>query len=164
MICIRIQCSHLKHSVCSPASLVANCDHVCQTLKCLIVSFHGPAHLRTFCFALCKCAYISREARPRRNVCWSRPSVSACLSLTVFIHYCTDPDVTWECYGVPSSCALLGRFAIGARFSCSDNITPNAKCQRVLVLFIIIHLFTLCMSGYYFFYCYIHYQPNPSSY
>jgi len=124
----------------------------------------GPAHLRTFCFALCKCAYISREARPRRNVCWSRPSVSACLSLTVFIHYCTDPDVTWECYGVPSSCALLGRFAIGARFSCSDNITPNAKCQRVLVLFIIIHLFTLCMSGYYFFYCYIHYQPNPSSY
>jgi len=37
--------------------------------------------------------------------------------------------------GVPSSCALLGGFAIGARVSLLyDNIAPNAKCERVLVL------------------------------
>jgi len=39
-----------------------------------------------------------------------------------------------ERYGVPPSCALLGRFAIGARFRCYDSIAPSAKCQRVLVL------------------------------
>ena len=32
--------------------------------------------------------------------------------------YCTDPDVSWEnSKGVPSACALLGGFAIGARVS-----------------------------------------------
>ena len=37
---------------------------------------------------------------------------------------------------MPSSCALLGGFAIGVlrAFCCYDNITPNAKCQRVLVV------------------------------
>jgi len=35
---------------------------------------------------------------------------------------------------VPPNCALFGGFAIGARFRCYDNIAPNAKCQRVLVL------------------------------
>ena len=38
-------------------------------------------------------------------------------------------------YGVPSSCALLGGIAIGARVrNCYDNIAPNGKCQRMLVL------------------------------
>ena len=36
--------------------------------------------------------------------------------------------------GVSSSCALFGRFGIGARVSLLDNIVPNTKCQRVLVL------------------------------
>jgi len=37
-----------------------------------------------------------------------------CVSLAAFPHYCTDPDVIWrEWQGVPSSCALLGGFAIG---------------------------------------------------
>jgi len=43
--------------------------------------------------------------------------MSVCLSFAAFPYYCTDPDVTsgngaglW----VPSSCALLGGFAIGA--------------------------------------------------
>ena len=35
---------------------------------------------------------------------------------------------------MPFSCALLGGFAIGARFRCYDDIAQNAKCQRVLVL------------------------------
>jgi len=34
---------------------------------------------------------------------------------------------------VPSSCALLGRFAIGARVPWLQH-NPNAKCQQVLVL------------------------------
>jgi len=56
-----------------------------------------------------------------------------CLSLAAFPHYCTDLDVTWGNVGVPSSCVLLGRFSIDARFRCNDNIAPNAKCQGVLV-------------------------------
>jgi len=41
-----------------------------------------------------------------------------CLSLCAFPNYCTDPDVNWgEWYGVPSSCAQLRGFAIGARVS-----------------------------------------------
>jgi len=42
-----------------------------------------------------------------------------------------------EWQGVPYSCAIFGGFAIGARVSLLcyyDNITPNAKCQRVPVL------------------------------
>jgi len=40
-----------------------------------------------------------------------------CPSLTAFPHYCTDPNITWGMVGVPSSCALLGGFAICARIS-----------------------------------------------
>jgi len=45
--------------------------------------------------------------------------VFVCPSLAAFPHYCTDRDVTWGMVGarVPSSCALLGGFAIGARVS-----------------------------------------------
>ena len=58
-----------------------------------------------------------------------------CLSLAAFPHYCADPDVTWRNgTGVPSSCALLGGFAIGARVSLLRQLAPNTKCQRVRVL------------------------------
>jgi len=40
---------------------------------------------------------------------------SACLSLTAFPHYCTDPDVTWGNGRGHPCCALLRRFAIGAQ-------------------------------------------------
>jgi len=43
--------------------------------------------------------------------------VSVCLSLAAFPHYVMDPDVTWGMVEVPSGCALLGGFAIGARVS-----------------------------------------------
>ena len=36
--------------------------------------------------------------------------------------------------GVPSSCALLGGFAIGARVALLWQHSANAKCQRLLVL------------------------------
>ena len=35
---------------------------------------------------------------------------------------------------MPSSCALLGGFAINAQVLCYDNIVLITKCQRVLVL------------------------------
>jgi len=50
--------------------------------------------------------YISREAQPRRNVYWPRPSV--CLSLATFPHYCTDPDVTWR---ISTGCPLVHYWA-----------------------------------------------------
>ena len=60
---------------------------------------------------------------------------SVCLCVAAFPHYCADPEVVGEIVGVPSSCAVFGGFAIGAYgFRCYDNVTPNAKCQRVLVL------------------------------
>ena len=39
------------------------------------------------------------------------------LSVCPSSHSHTNLDVTWEWYGVPSSCALLGAFAIVARVS-----------------------------------------------
>jgi len=41
--------------------------------------------------------------------------LSVCLSAAACPHYCTDLDITWGVVGDPPSCALLGRFAIGAR-------------------------------------------------
>jgi len=46
---------------------------------------------------------------PRPSVC-----LCVCLSFPAFPRYCTDPDVSWGMVGVPSSCALLGGFAIGS--------------------------------------------------
>jgi len=73
--------------------------------------------------------YISREMT--RNVYWSLSSVRVCVCVCVcacvclcvcvciaaFSHYYTYPDVTWGMVGVPSSCALMGGFAIGERGS-----------------------------------------------
>ena len=36
--------------------------------------------------------------------------------------------------GLPSSCALLGRLQLVRGYRYHDNVAPNAKCQRVLVL------------------------------
>jgi len=58
----------------------------------------------------------------------------ACLSSLHAYIYCIEQDVTWGMVGVPPSCALLGRFAIGARVSLLWQHSANAKCQPVLVL------------------------------
>jgi len=63
------------------------------------------------------------------------------LSLAACPRYDMDPDVTWEVVGVPSSCAALGRFAIGARVLLLWQHGPNTKCQRVLEL-------TLCVVSW----------------
>ena len=58
------------------------------------------------------------------------------LSLAAFPHYCTDPDVTWR---NGTGCPLVVQYWVDLQsvhgFRCYDNITPNAKCQRVLVYF-----------------------------
>jgi len=50
----------------------------------------------------------------RREMYITDARLRVCLSIAAFQHYCTDPGVTW---GVSSSSALLGGFAIGARVS-----------------------------------------------
>jgi len=58
-----------------------------------------------------------------------------CLSLAVFPHHCTDPDVSW---GNGKGCPLVVHYwadlQLVQRFRCYDNIAQNAKCQQVLVL------------------------------
>jgi len=73
--------------------------------------------------------------------------VSVCLSLAAFPHYCTDPNVTW---GVGRGCLLVvhkwadWQSVHGFRFY--DNIAPNAKCQRVLVLALCVVYFFASLS------------------
>jgi len=61
-------------------------------------------------------------------------SVYVCLSLAAFPH-CTDPDVT---RGMVNTCPLVAHYWADLKsvhgFRCYDNIAPNAKHQRVLVL------------------------------
>jgi len=58
-----------------------------------------------------------------------------CPSLTAFPHYCMDPDVTW---GNGRECPVVVHYWADLQsvhgFRCYDNIAPNTKCQRVLVL------------------------------
>jgi len=61
--------------------------------------------------------------------------VCVSLSLTAFPCYCTDPDVTWgNCRGCPLVVHYWVDLQLVHGFRCYDNIAPNAKCQRVLVL------------------------------
>jgi len=57
------------------------------------------------------------------------------LSLAAFPHYCMDPDASW---GNDRVCPLVvhcwADLQSVHRFRCYDNIVPNAKCHRVLVL------------------------------
>ena len=62
--------------------------------------------------------------------------LSVCVSLATFPHNCTDPNVT---YGNGRGCPPVVHYwahlqSVHDRFRCYDNIAPNAKCQRVLVL------------------------------
>ena len=49
---------------------------------------------------------------------------------------------------MPSSCAVLGGFAIGGRVSLLRQRNPNAKCQRVLELVLCLVLFVLFIYDY----------------
>jgi len=80
-----------------------------------------------------------------QNVYWSCASVCVCLSVATCPHYCVDPDVTRGMVGLPPSCAVLGRFAIGARVALLWQLSANAKCQWVLVLTLC--LVIICSTG-----------------
>ena len=41
--------------------------------------------------------------------------MSVCLSLAAFLHYCTDPDVTWGNGRGALELRTIGGFAIGAQ-------------------------------------------------
>jgi len=76
-----------------------------------------------------------RHSRSEMYIGHVRLCVCVSLSLTAFPCYCTDPDVTWgNCRG----CPLVVHYWVDLQwvhgFCCYDNIAPNAKCQRVLVL------------------------------
>jgi len=84
--------------------------------------------------------YILCESQTTRNVYWSCASVCVCVCVcrspyAQCRHYCMDPDVTW---GNGRGCLLVVHYSVDLqsvhRFRCYDNIAPNAKCQRVLVL------------------------------
>ena len=61
-----------------------------------------------------------RVRRSRGEMYSGHGHLCVCLSLSLSLvacSHCTDLDVSWECLGVPSSCALLGGFTIGALYS-----------------------------------------------
>jgi len=61
--------------------------------------------------------------------------LSVCLSLAAFPYYCMDPDVTWRNgRGWPLVLHRWADLQSVSGFRCYDDIAPNAKCQRVLVL------------------------------
>ena len=65
----------------------------------------------------------------------SRLCVSVCMSAAACPHYCTNADVTWSNgRGCPLVVHYWADLQSVHRFRCYDNIPPNAKCQRVLVL------------------------------
>jgi len=71
-----------------------------------------------------------------------RVCLSVCLSLVTFPHYCTDSDVTWRNgSGCPLVVHCWADLQLVHGFHCCDNIAPNAKCQRVLVLAVCLFCF-----------------------
>ena len=78
--------------------------------------------------------YISREAY-RDEMYISHGRLCVCLSVAAFQHYCTDPDVSWRngraCHLAVHCWADLQSVHV---FRYYDNIMPNVKCRRVLVL------------------------------
>jgi len=71
--------------------------------------------------------------------------LSVCMSLAAFPHYRTVQNVTW---GNGSGCPLVVHYWVDLRlvhrFCCCDNIVPNVKCQRVLVLALCLVLVLVC--------------------
>ena len=99
--------------------------------------------------------YINRRnkkrSQPRQNVYWSRASVCLSMSFATFRHYCMDPDLTWvNSMGCPPVLHFWADLQSVHGFHCCDNIAPNAKCRRVLVLalcLVLISRFVPCDAG-----------------
>jgi len=82
-----------------------------------------------------------RVRRSRGEMYIRHGRLCVCLSLAAFPHYCTLPNVR---RGNGSGCPLLVHHWADLQsvreFRCYENIAPNAKCQRVLVLAICLAL------------------------
>jgi len=116
----------------SCVTVVCICVCVCVLLRAAVSAGYSVLLFLLVCYMPYR-DDISREAWPRRNVYWSRPSV--CLLLAAFPCYWTDPDVTWR---NDSGCPLVVHYWVDLqsvhRFRCYDSTAPTTKCQRVLVL------------------------------
>ena len=70
-----------------------------------------------------------------------------CLSLAAFPHYCMDPDVTG---GMVGGALYFLHYRTDLQsvygFRCCDNIAPNGKCQRVLVLALCLVRFSVSVA------------------
>jgi len=88
-----------------------------------------------------------RVRRSRGEIYIGHGRLCVCLSLAAFPHYCTDPDVSW---GNGKGCPLVVHYWADLQsvyeFRCYDNIAPNAKYKRVLVL---------TLPGYYCHYMHV---------
>ena len=78
--------------------------------------------------------YFTRGVAEAKCILVVAICVSVCLSLATLPHYCMDPDVTRR---NGRGCPLVVHYWADLQsvhgFHCYDNIAPNAKCQRVLV-------------------------------
>jgi len=88
-----------------------------------------------------------RRSRCEMYIGCGRLCLCVCLSVCCSPHYCTDPDVSWGNDRGALWLCTVGRILQSVHgFRCYDNIAPNAKCQRVLVLalclVIVCHAFT----------------------
>ena len=86
-----------------------------------------------------------RRSRSEMHIGHGRLCVcmSFCMSLAAF-PYSTNPDVSW---GNSRGCCLVVHCSADLQsmrgFCRCDNITPNAKCQRVLVLCLVYSFISL---------------------
>ena len=76
-----------------------------------------------------------RVSRRRREMYCGHTRLCVCVSVSLSaapcVHYCTDPDVTWENgRGCPLVVQYWADLLSVHVFCCYDN-SPNAKCQRV---------------------------------
>jgi len=68
-----------------------------------------------------------------------RVCLRVCLSLAAFLHYCTDPDVTWR---NGRGCPIVVQYWADLQSAHGCRCYDNAKCQRLLVL-------ALCLVWYF---------------
>jgi len=89
---------------------------------------HSRNNVNDFCC-------ISRGVAEAKCILVTAVCVSVCLSFAAFLHYWTDPDVSWR---NSRECPLVVNYWADLQsvrgFRCCDSIAPNAKCRRVLVL------------------------------
>jgi len=93
----------------------SNCNGKVSWMQWAVVTFH--------------------ERRSRGEMYIGHGRLCVCLSLAAFQHYCMDPDVSW---GNGRGCPLVVHYwadlQLVHRFCCYNEIAPNVKCHRMLVL------------------------------